>query len=70
LHEKHADLPIVVGLWAFGGELAPTNSRLGLTAPGQVVISLKEAQECIGHLAQPFMVARKGAGDQPDRPPS
>jgi methylmalonyl-CoA mutase cobalamin-binding subunit len=64
LHEKHADLRIIVGLWAFRGELAPTNSRLGLTAPGQLVINLRQAQERIDHLAQPFMAAGKGAGDQ------
>lgn len=69
LHEKHADLPIVVGLWAFHGKLAPTNSRLGLAAPGQLVINLREAQDRIDHLAQPFVAAGKGAGDQPDAPP-
>jgi hypothetical protein len=65
LHEKHADLRIIVGLWAFRGELAPTNSRLGLTAPGQLVINLREAQEHVDHLAQSFMVAGKASGDQP-----
>lgn len=70
LHEKHANLRIVVGLWAFHGELAPTNSRLDLTARGQLVINLREAQEHIDHLAQPFMVAGERAGDQSDDPPS
>ena len=70
LHEKHVDLRIVVGLWAFRGELAPTKSRLALTAPGQLVINLKEAQEHIDHLAQPFMAAGKPAGDRPAGPPA
>jgi predicted PurR-regulated permease PerM/CheY-like chemotaxis protein len=70
LREKHADLRIIVGLWAFRGDLEPTNSRLALTAPGQLVINLREAQEHIDHLAQPFMVAGKATGDQPAGPPS
>ena len=70
LREKHADLRIIVGLWAFRGDLEPTNSRLALTAPGQLVINLREAQEHIDLLAQPFMVAEKAAGDQPAGPPS
>jgi methylmalonyl-CoA mutase cobalamin-binding subunit len=70
LHEKHADLRILVGLWAFRGDLAPTNTRLGLTAPGQVVTNLREAQDHIDRLAQPFMVAEKAAGDQPAGTPS
>ena len=59
LQEKHADLRIIVGLWAFRGELAATSSRLALAAPGQLVVNLREAQEHIDHLAQPFMVAGK-----------
>jgi hypothetical protein len=59
LREKHADLRIVVGLWAFGGKLATTNDRLALTAPGQLVVNLREAQEHIDRLAQPFTVAGK-----------
>ncbi len=70
LHEKHADLPVVVCLWAFHGDLTATNSRLGLAASGQLVINLRETQEHIDHLAQPFMVAGKDAGDQPDGPPA
>jgi methylmalonyl-CoA mutase cobalamin-binding subunit len=70
LREKHADLRIIAGLWAFRGELAPTNSRLALTAPGQLVFTLREAQEHIDHLAQPFQVAGKTTGDQPAGPPS
>jgi methylmalonyl-CoA mutase cobalamin-binding subunit len=66
LHEKHADLRIIVGLWAFGGKLAPTTSRLALAAPGQLVVNLREAQEHIDQLAQPFMVAQKSSGDQPE----
>jgi hypothetical protein len=57
LHEKHADLRIIVGLWAFRGDLAPTKSRLALTAPGQLVINLRDAQEGIDQLARPFMAA-------------
>jgi predicted PurR-regulated permease PerM/methylmalonyl-CoA mutase cobalamin-binding subunit len=57
LHEKHADLPTVVGLWAFRGKLAATNARLALTAPGQLVINLRDAQEHIDHLAQPSTIA-------------
>jgi methylmalonyl-CoA mutase cobalamin-binding subunit len=65
VHEKHADLRIVVGLWAFRGELASSHSRLALTAPGQLVTNLREAQEHIDLLAQSFMVAGTAAGDQP-----
>ena len=57
LHEKHAGLRIIVCLWAFRGERAPANSRLALTTPGHLVISLREAQNRIDHLAQPLMVA-------------
>jgi predicted PurR-regulated permease PerM len=70
LHEKQADLRIIVGLWAFRGDLAPTKSRLALAAPGQVVINLREAQEHIDHLAQPFMVAGQATADQPGGAPS
>ena len=70
LHEKHADLRMIVGLWAFRGELAPTNSRLGLTAPGQLVVNLREAQDRIDQLAQPFPAATKDDGIPPDGPPS
>ena len=70
LHEKRADLPILVGLWAFRGELAPTIGRLALAAPGQLVISLREAQERIDRLAQPFFVNGNATGDQPPLPPS
>ncbi len=70
LHEKHADLRIIVGLWAFRGKLVPTNSRLALAAPGQLVVNLREAQEHIDQLAQPFMVVGKAAGDRPAGPPS
>jgi hypothetical protein len=59
LHQKHADLRIIVGLWAFRGKLAPTTSRLALAAPGQLVVNLREAQEHIDQLAQPFKVAPK-----------
>jgi hypothetical protein len=52
LREKYADLRIIVGLWAFRGKLAPTNSRLAPMAPGQMVTNLREAQE-------PFMEAGK-----------
>lgn len=54
LREKHADPRIVVGLWAFGGKLSPDSNRLAQMAPGQLVIGLREAQEHIDHLAQPF----------------
>jgi hypothetical protein len=57
LHEKHADLRIIVCLWAFRGERAPTNSRLALTTPGHLVVNLREAQNRIDHLAQPLLVA-------------
>jgi hypothetical protein len=70
LHGKDADLRILVGLWAFRGRLESTTSRLGLTAPGQVVTTLREAQDHIDHLAQPFMVAEKALGAQPAGPPS
>ncbi len=59
LREKYADLRIIVGLWAFRGKLAPTNSRLAPMAPGQMVTNLREAQEHIDHLTQPFMEAGK-----------
>jgi predicted PurR-regulated permease PerM len=65
LHEKHPDLRTLVGLWAFRGKLVPTNIRLGLTAPGQLVINLRDAQEQIDHLAQPFMVAATATGASP-----
>ena len=69
LHEKHADLRILVGLWAFRGQLSPTTARLAL-AVGQLVISLKEAQDHIDQLAQPFVVAARVGGASPDlRPP-
>jgi predicted PurR-regulated permease PerM/methylmalonyl-CoA mutase cobalamin-binding subunit len=64
LHQKHADLRIIVGLWAFSGKLAPTNSRLALAAPGQLVVNLREAQEHIDQLAQPFKAAPKSIGGQ------
>jgi hypothetical protein len=70
LREKHADLRIVVGLWAYRGEPAPTSRRLALTEPGQLVINLREAQDHIDRLAQPFMVAGEPTGDQPAGPPS
>ncbi len=70
LHEKQADLRIIVGLWAFRGDLAPTKSRLAFAAPGQVVINLREAQEHIDHLAQPFMVAGQATAGQPGGAPS
>jgi predicted PurR-regulated permease PerM len=57
LHQRHPDLRIIVGLWAFGGKLTSTNSRLALAAPGQLVVTLREAQEHIDQLAQPFKVA-------------
>jgi hypothetical protein len=60
LHDKDPDLRIIVALWSFRGERAPTNSRLALTAPGQLVINLREAQECIDHLAQPVFVSGQG----------
>jgi hypothetical protein len=63
LHEKHADLRIIVGLWAFRGELAPTKSRLAVTAPGQLVVNLHDAQEHIDQLAQPFMLPGHTTGD-------
>jgi predicted PurR-regulated permease PerM/methylmalonyl-CoA mutase cobalamin-binding subunit len=63
LHDKHADLRIIVGLWAFRGELASTNSRLTQTALRQLVINLREAQEHIDRLAEPFLAAGKAAGD-------
>ena len=65
LHEKHADLQIVVGLWAFRGELAPTTSRLALAAPGKVAVNLREAQENIDQMSQPFVMSGKTAGDRP-----
>jgi predicted PurR-regulated permease PerM len=68
LHEKHADLRIIVGLWAFRGELAPTTSRLALATPGQVVVNLREAQERIDRLAQPFMLAGKTGPDPHAKP--
>ena len=64
LHQKHADLRIIVGLWAFGGKLAPTSNRLALAAPGQLVVNLREAQEHIDQLAQPFKAAPKSIGGQ------
>jgi hypothetical protein len=67
LHQKHADLRIIVGLWAFGGKLAPTNSRLALAAPGQLVVNLREAQEHIDQPAQPFKAAPKSIGGQLDK---
>ncbi len=70
LHEKYADLRIIVGLWAFRGKLSATSSRLAIIAPGQLVINLREAQKHIDHLAQPFMVAGKAAEDRPAGPPS
>ncbi len=70
LHEKYPDLRIIVALWSFRGELAPTNSRLALTAPGQLVINLRDAQECIDHLAQPVFVAGQAAANKPVGPPS
>jgi predicted PurR-regulated permease PerM len=66
LHQKHADLRIIVGLWAFSGKLVPTTTRLALAAPGQLVVNLREAQQHIDQLAQPFMVAPTSIGDQPD----
>jgi predicted PurR-regulated permease PerM len=70
LHEKHADLRIIVGLWTFRGELARTHSQLALAEPGQMVTNLREAQEHIDHLAQPFIVAGKAIVVQPTAPAS
>jgi predicted PurR-regulated permease PerM len=70
LHEKHANLRIIVGLWAFRGELARTNSRLALAAPGQLVVNLREAQEHIDRLAQPFTVVEETTADHTANPPS
>jgi hypothetical protein len=64
LHEKYADLRIIVGLWAFSGDMALTTSRLALRAPGQLVINLREAQEHIDNLAQPFMADGHAVEDQ------
>jgi methylmalonyl-CoA mutase cobalamin-binding subunit len=70
LHDKHAGLALLVGLWAFRGKLTPTTSRLALTGPGQVVITLREAQDRIDHLAQPFLAAGKTPENPAPRPPA
>ena len=62
LHEKHAELQPLVGLWAFRGHLAPAAERLALATPGQLVTTLQDAQEHIGHLAQPFLAGGQAGG--------
>jgi hypothetical protein len=67
IHTRYLDIPMIVGLWSFKGDLKKATDRITCVGSVAVMTTLKEAMDQIHQQVQPLLIRNDSTG-QPASP--
>jgi predicted PurR-regulated permease PerM len=65
IHTKYPDIPMIVGLWTFKGDLKKATDRITCVGTISVMTTLREAMDQIHQQVQPLLIRNENATIEP-----